>query len=190
MDRKRVYLIGHSNGGFMAYRMACQSADLIAGIASLAGTDVPGPRPLPPSEPVNILHIHGTADDDRPYRGGALTIRDRSRRICLHFPARCRAVQIWAGYNGASDPVTDAAPSLDLDSGCAGAGHGRHALHELPARRRRRTVDDQRWRPRPDALLGVFAPGHRLAPGPSQTVNVMAHKLDAQAAVQSDGGLT
>ena len=47
VDRKRVYLIGHSNGGFMAYRMACQSADLIAGIASLAGTTFLEPSQLP-----------------------------------------------------------------------------------------------------------------------------------------------
>ena len=37
VDRKRIHLIGYATGGFMAYRMACQSADLIAGIASLAG---------------------------------------------------------------------------------------------------------------------------------------------------------
>ncbi|PYJ83093.1 MAG: hypothetical protein DME22_16630 [Verrucomicrobia bacterium] len=37
VDQKRIYLVGHSNGGFMAYGMGCQSADLIAGIASLAG---------------------------------------------------------------------------------------------------------------------------------------------------------
>ena len=63
VDRKRIYLVGHSNGGFMAYRMACQSADLIAGIASLAGTTFLDPSRCAPSEPVNILHIHGTADD-------------------------------------------------------------------------------------------------------------------------------
>src|SRR5439155_599599 len=37
VDRKRVYLVGHSNGGFMAYRMDCETSDIIAGIASLAG---------------------------------------------------------------------------------------------------------------------------------------------------------
>ena len=71
VDRKRVYLIGHSNGGFMAYRMACQSADLIAGIASLAGTTFLDSSRCTPSQPVNILHIHGTADATVPYAGGA-----------------------------------------------------------------------------------------------------------------------
>src|SRR5262249_37764283 len=37
VDPKRVYLVGHSNGGFMTYRMACDHAETIAAIASLAG---------------------------------------------------------------------------------------------------------------------------------------------------------
>ena len=37
VDSKQIYFSGHSNGGFMSYRMACDHADLIAGIASLAG---------------------------------------------------------------------------------------------------------------------------------------------------------
>jgi poly(3-hydroxybutyrate) depolymerase len=37
VDRKRIYLIGHSNGGYMTYRMACEYADLIAGIAVWPG---------------------------------------------------------------------------------------------------------------------------------------------------------
>ena len=58
----------------MAYRMACQSADLIAGIASLAGATFLDPSRCAPSQPVNILHIHGTADDI-----GSLRWRRRSR---------------------------------------------------------------------------------------------------------------
>src|SRR5262249_17994243 len=57
VDRKRIYLIGHSNGSFMAYRMACQHADLIAGIAGLAGETFLDPARCAPSGPVNILHI-------------------------------------------------------------------------------------------------------------------------------------
>ena len=42
VDPKQVFFIGHSNGGFMSYRMACDHADLVAGIVSLAGTYVRG----------------------------------------------------------------------------------------------------------------------------------------------------
>ncbi|MGH7868124.1 MAG: alpha/beta hydrolase family esterase, partial [Candidatus Dormibacteraceae bacterium] len=125
VDRKRVYMIGHSNGGFMAYRMACQSADLIAGIASLAGTTFLDPGRCQPSQPVNILHIQGTADEIVFYAGGAATTANTAFPFPFPgnlpaFPGALRDVEIWATYNGASDPVTDATPSMDLTTDVAG----------------------------------------------------------------------
>ncbi len=115
VDRKRIHLIGVSQGASMAYRMACQSADLIAGIASDAGNTFLDPSRCAPSQPVNILHIHGTADATVPYAGGA-GITDRGFPANTPaFPGALRTVQIWAGYNGARDPVTDPAPTMDLD---------------------------------------------------------------------------
>ena len=38
VDPKRIYLFGHSNGGYMAHRMACDRADRIAAIICLAGS--------------------------------------------------------------------------------------------------------------------------------------------------------
>jgi polyhydroxybutyrate depolymerase len=115
VDRKRVYLIGHSNGGFIAYRMACQSADLIAGIASLAGMTLLDSSRCQPSQPVNILHIHGTADATVSYAGGALSSIPARPANMPAFPGALQTVQIWAGYNSSTGPVTDAMPSLDLD---------------------------------------------------------------------------
>jgi poly(3-hydroxybutyrate) depolymerase len=117
IDRKRIHLVGHSNGGFMAYRMACQSADLIAGIASLAGMTFLNPSNCAPSGPVNILHIQGSADETISYDGGALTGPPSNMPA---FPSAMQTVQLWAGYNGASSEVTDAAPSLDLTTDVAG----------------------------------------------------------------------
>ena len=50
------------------------SADLVAGIAELAGYLAFDFNQYAPSEPVNILHINGTADDGCMYWGGAVTM--------------------------------------------------------------------------------------------------------------------
>jgi len=108
VDRKRIHLTGHSAGGLMAYLMACQSADLIAGIASLAGPTSLDPSRCAPSEPVNILNIHGTADDVILYAGGVGGMNVAA------YPGALQTVQIWAGYNGAREPVTDPVSSMNL----------------------------------------------------------------------------
>lgn len=123
VDRKRVYLIGYSNGGWMAYRMACQSANLIAGIASLAGATFLDPSRCQPCEPVNILEIHGTADTHVSYYGGALVTSGLPLQFPANlppFPGAVKTLQIWATYNGASGPITETAPSMDLDLNVSG----------------------------------------------------------------------
>jgi len=112
VDRKRIYLVGLSNGAFMAYRMACQHADLIAGIASIAGMTFLGSN-YQPSEPVHILHIHGTADTTVPYGGGSMG-PPMFPSILPPLPGALQSVQMWAGYNGCVGQVTEAGPSLDL----------------------------------------------------------------------------
>lgn len=67
VDPARIYLAGFSNGGMMVYRMLC-STDRLAGAASVSGTKV---VTCPSKKPIDLLHIHGTADDTVPYEGGA-----------------------------------------------------------------------------------------------------------------------
>ncbi len=99
----------------MTYRMACQSADLIAGIASLAGGTFLDSSRCTPCQPVNILHIHGTADAAIFYGGGALKADAFFSSNMPAYPGALQTVQFWAENNGARDPVTDPAPSMDLD---------------------------------------------------------------------------
>ena len=66
-DPKRVYVTGISNGGMMAYRLACESALPIAAIAPVAASlavTCDHPRP------VSVLHVHGLADRNVPFGGG------------------------------------------------------------------------------------------------------------------------
>ena len=72
VDPKRIDLIGHSNGGFMVYAVACSHADEVAAIVSLAGATFGTPTKCAPSVPVAALQIHGTADDQIAFDGGAV----------------------------------------------------------------------------------------------------------------------
>jgi polyhydroxybutyrate depolymerase len=65
LDPDRVFLTGFSNGGLLAYRLACES-DRFAGIAPVGATlviECPDPAPIP------VLAIHGDADRDVPLDG-------------------------------------------------------------------------------------------------------------------------
>lgn len=105
VDARRVYLIGHSNGGFMSYKTAHEYSDVIAGIASLAGAEATVAQSAP-ANPVHILQIHGTADGTIAYEGG-----DIQGNI---YPGAEETISRWAEYNGcAADGVVTA--TLDLD---------------------------------------------------------------------------
>jgi polyhydroxybutyrate depolymerase len=85
IDASRVYLIGHSNGGFMSFRMACEVSPLFTAMASLAGGTYEDPANCQPgTPPVSVLVIHGTADETILYDGepgfspGAIEIIERS----------------------------------------------------------------------------------------------------------------
>ena len=68
VDPRRVFVAGHSNGGIMAYRLACQLSGTVAAIG-VQSTSLEL-RPCQPTEPVSLLHIHGTADKNIPIDGG------------------------------------------------------------------------------------------------------------------------
>jgi polyhydroxybutyrate depolymerase len=110
VDARRVYLIGHSNGGFMSYKAAHDHSDVIAGIASLAGAEATVELPAP-ANPVHVLQIHGTADGTIAYAGGQIQGNV--------YPGAVETVTRWAGYNGctAENLVT---ATLDLDQSLEG----------------------------------------------------------------------
>lgn len=113
VDAGRVYVFGHSNGGFMAYRMACEHADAIAAIGSLAGATYLNESRCAPSRPVHVLQVHGTSDTVIRYGGGCLG------GGC--YPGAVESVETWAAYGGCEVVGDTSAPPLDLESGIAGA---------------------------------------------------------------------
>jgi polyhydroxybutyrate depolymerase len=62
-----VRLVGHSNGGYMSYRMACAVPERLDRIAVLAGAVYKDEADCHGTEPVSVLHIHGRLDGQVPY---------------------------------------------------------------------------------------------------------------------------
>ena len=114
VDRDRVYLVGHSNGGFMSYRIAYEHPDRIAAIASLAGAAQGGQRDAP-AAPVNILQIHGTADEVIEYGGGEIADN--------RYPGARGSVAQWARWNGC-DRQARGREARDLDASLPGHESG------------------------------------------------------------------
>lgn len=112
VDPSAVFVIGHSNGGFMAYRMACERADVISAIAPLAGLAASDAAACVPSRPVNVLHLHGTADDTVPYGPLGFT--------AIGTVGAIGSVTQWAQHNGCGTARTSAG-EVDLVPGLPGA---------------------------------------------------------------------
>jgi polyhydroxybutyrate depolymerase len=69
IDEAKIYMMGHSNGGFMSHRMACERSDLLAGIANVAGATWFDAADCGEPEPVSVLQVHGTWDTVIYYEG-------------------------------------------------------------------------------------------------------------------------
>lgn len=75
IDSNKVFIMGHSNGGFMSYRMACEHPELFAGVISASGlTWLDNAKCRKTGQPLNILHMHSVADQLALYDGGAFLL--------------------------------------------------------------------------------------------------------------------
>jgi polyhydroxybutyrate depolymerase len=66
----RVFLVGFSNGAFMAQRFAVEHPELVAGVAVVSGTIGTTASALQPTAPVPMLLTHGARDVRVRYDGG------------------------------------------------------------------------------------------------------------------------
>lgn len=83
VDGRRIYATGISNGGFFSQKLACDLADQISAVASVAATM---PEPLVPechpAKEVSVMFMQGTADPLVHIEGGAVA-RTHGRNISL-----------------------------------------------------------------------------------------------------------
>lgn len=115
VDDRRIFVLGHSNGGFMAYRLACDHADLIAGIVSLEGAATSDPSKCKPSTPVSVVEVHGTADKVISYEGGR---NNGTNPDAPPYPSAQQSVGLWAKLDGCdANAVPGSPPTRDLEKG-------------------------------------------------------------------------
>jgi polyhydroxybutyrate depolymerase len=123
VDPGRVFVLGLSNGGFMAHRLACDHAELVAAIVSVAGAQDYNSAACDPARPVSVLQVHGTADQVVPFHGGVMVPGGPP------VPSAKDTVAQWRALDGCSPGPVAAAP-LDATSSLPGAETARIAWHD------------------------------------------------------------
>lgn len=116
VDERRIYVVGHSNGGFMTYRLACDHPELFAGVVSLAGAMWNDPARCPGGTALSVVQIHGTADDIVFYEGETVA--------GVTYPSAQRTIQMWGQKDGCTGALGDEEPGIDIDGATNGAETG------------------------------------------------------------------
>ncbi|BEP12683.1 PHB depolymerase family esterase [Acidothermaceae bacterium B102] len=100
IDARRVYATGISNGGIMAYTLACRTS-LFAAIGPDSATQL-GPCASP--SPTSVIHVHGLADTRIRYEGG-----EGNGSAHIDGPAVPALNATWRGIDHCAAPAVSAA---------------------------------------------------------------------------------
>ena len=110
VDRQKVFMLGFSNGGMMAYRFAAEKTELLSGAAFLGASM--GGRPsekdpewrIPdPKTSLPVMIMHGMADQDVPFEGGASKRRGGQRT----YGSVMDSVAFWVAHDQChNEPTT------------------------------------------------------------------------------------
>lgn len=109
IDPGRVYAMGHSNGGILSYKLACDLSGVIVAIGLQAGSNIV--TGCQPTNSVSVFHLHGTADTNMPIGGGK-----GSGLSTTVFASARGSVDAMAGINGCSvsSPVSLVTSNADV----------------------------------------------------------------------------
>jgi polyhydroxybutyrate depolymerase len=146
VDRKRVFAIGHSNGGFMSHRLACDRASTVAAILSLAGAQWNDATKCSPSNAVSVAEVHGDADPTILYAGGKTAEGT--------YPSAPATVADWAQKDGCTGALAATGQTYDVDSALPGSETQVQSYRGCPA-----GIDVQLWLIRGGGHIPTFTPG-------------------------------
>ena len=111
VDLNRIYIIGHSNGGFLANNLACNYSDQIAAVVNMAGGSFTNASSCKPSSPISVLELWGTADE-------TYTI---NHILGKPIPGALKIFSAWGAANHCDAITQTLAQKLDLDAKILGA---------------------------------------------------------------------
>lgn len=113
IDENRIFAVGHSNGGFMAHRLACDIRSPFSAIVSLAGV-IAGTNCRAP-KPVSVLQIHAVDDDTIKFEGDKVGFPNLQP-----YPGVKETMNVWAKKNTCGK-ASIAPKTIDLVSSIPGA---------------------------------------------------------------------
>ncbi|BBY62985.1 alpha/beta hydrolase family esterase [Mycolicibacterium helvum] len=102
IDPARIYAAGISNGGMMAYKLACDSA-VFAAIGPDAATEL---EACPAPRPISVLHIHGTDDRLIRYDG------EPGTAVPIKTPPPSEVNAFWRAVDQCQPPTTTVEAAL------------------------------------------------------------------------------
>lgn len=110
IDNNKIYASGFSNGGFMAYRLACEMSEDFAAVGVVAGSLT---GTCNPSKKVSVIIFHGLDDENVPYLGGkgskSLDNRPADKPVSY-------AVDFWKVFNGCSNKNQNVFGNISYES--------------------------------------------------------------------------
>jgi polyhydroxybutyrate depolymerase len=122
VDSNRIYAIGFSGGGHMAYKLGLTMPGKIKAISAIVAN-------LPDSascdctlagKPLPVLIVNGTADNVNPYQGGEMFVDNSSYGVVRSSQGSFGYWARLAGYTG--QPSIQELPNTDTADGCTITG--------------------------------------------------------------------
>ena len=108
-----VYVVGTSNGGQMALRMAAEHSGAYKAVAAIAASNPDPVFKTAPDRPVSVMLINGTKDRICPFDGGAMA-RGRGR-----VQSTAATIDYWVAHNKcAREAAFDEFPNRTTKDGC------------------------------------------------------------------------
>ncbi len=113
VDPARVSMTGVSNGAMLAYRFACEQAERITTIASVAGSVTV--EECRPSRPLSVLELRGSEDPLIPFDGGPPDLP--GEEVLESYPSAIQVAELFAESAGCSpSPVSSTAGVVTTSS--------------------------------------------------------------------------